>query len=420
MNHDDDFAPDYYSDDDGYVDASGKKSKRTLSLKLILLAVISAVGYSTLGTTFATNVQLGSGRVEFGQGVLATTACDSRVIITPYATFANAPGSAAKYKLTDIQVTDLDSGCYGKNFIIRAYDSATATPLNLYQTGGTTNYNSIRVYNNNGTFTLSDSGLTQAEITAVTGGFKVTLFNSASPASVAMAEATTVQRITIESVEHDATLTQSLVPSGSMVFNGSTSTIDYAANNSFVLGTGAFTVEAWAKLDASPSDETFYDAGGDVNSSAGFAFWIEGNQLKLRRDGCCSDITVAMDSAWRNGAYHHFAAVRGNGKYRIYVDGVLKVEAADSGHNIDRNAPSIGRLYNYGGYELGGDLRNFRLVKGTALYSSNFTPPSVPLTKVSGTLLLLLAQNSSNPTYDSSDNNWTPSNSGTLPTFRAP
>ena len=102
MNHDDDFAPDYYSDDDGYVDASGKKSKRTLSLKLILLAVISAVGYSTLGTTFATNVQLGSGRVEFGQGVLATTACDSRVIVTPYATFANASGSAAKYKLTDI------------------------------------------------------------------------------------------------------------------------------------------------------------------------------------------------------------------------------------------------------------------------------------------------------------------------------
>lgn len=421
MRHDDGFRPVHYSDDPVYQDAPRpQKSKKSLSFKLVLLAVASAVGYSTLGSTFAANVQLGTGRVEFGQGVLAATACDSRVIVTPYATFANASGTAAKYKLTDIQVTDLDSSCYGKDFLIKAYDSATATPLNLYQTGGTTNYNSIRVYSNNGTYTLADAGLNHAEINAVTGGFKVTLFNNASPASVAMAEAVSVQRITIESAEHDGALTQSLSPSGSLIFNGTNSTIDYAANSAFVLGTGAFTVELWAKLDSSPSDDTFYDAGGDVNSSGGFAFWIEGNQLKLRKNGCCADLSVAMDSSWRNGAYHHFAAVRGNGKFRIYVDGVLQVEGADDGFNINRNAPSIGRLFNFTGYELGADIRNFRLVKGTALYSANFTPPATPLTKVSGTVLLLLAQNPGNPRYDSSDNQFTPSNSSGLPTWRAP
>jgi hypothetical protein len=127
-----------------------------------------------------------------------------------------------------------------------------------------------------------------------------------------------------------------------------------------------------------------------------------------------------MDSSWRNNAYHHFAVVRGNSKYRIFVDGVLKGETADSGNNIDRNAPSIGRLSAHLGYELGGDVRNFRLVKGTALYSANFTPPVVPLTKVSGTLILLLAQDPNNPTMDSSDNQWVPSNSANLPTYRAP
>ena len=235
-----------------------------------------------------------------------------------------------------------------------------------------------------------------------------------------MAPATSVFRLTVESVEHDSTLTQTSSPSGSLTFNGSNSAIDYAANSAFVLGTGAFTVEVWAKLETSQSDDTFFDAGGDVNSSAGFAFWIESNQLKIRRDGCCNDISVAMESSWRNNAYHHFAAVRGNGKYRIYVDGVLKVEANDSGHNINRNAPTIGRLFNFSNYMFGGDIRNFRLVKGTALYSSNFTPPAVPFTKASGTLLLLLAQNSGNPTYDSSDNHWAPSNTGTLPAFTAP
>lgn len=421
MRNDEGFRPVYYSDDPVYEEASRpQKSKKTLSFKLILLAVISAVGYSTLGSTFAANVQLGTGRVEFGQGVLAATACDSRVIITPYATFANASGTAAKYKLTDIQVTDLDSSCDGKDFIIKAYDSATATPLDLYQTGGTTNYNSLRVYSNNGVYTLADAGLNHAEINAVTGGFKVTLFNNASPASVAMAEAVAVQRITIESAEHDGAATQSLSPSGSLIFNGTNSTIDYAANSAFVLGTSAFTIDLWAKLDSNQSDESFYDTGGDVNSSGGFAFWVEGNQLKLRRNGCCSDLSVAMDSTWRNGSYHHFAAVRGNGKLRIYVDGVKKAEEDDLSQNYNRNAPSIGRLFNFGGYELGGDIRNLRVVKGTALYSANFTPPTTPLTKVSGTALLLLAQNAGNPTYDSSDNHFTPSNSSYLPTWRAP
>jgi hypothetical protein len=417
----DDPASDYYHDD-SFEQEAPIKSKSKLTFKLVLLAIASFIGYTTLGTTFAANVQLGSGVVEFGQGVRMSTACDSSITVTPFATFANASGSAANYKLTSIQVTDISSSCYGKNFIIRAFDSATATPLNLYQTGGTTTYNSIRIYNNSGTFSLADSGLTQSEITPVTGGFRVTLFNSASPASVAMAAATSVFRLTVESVEHDASLTQTSQPSGSMIFNGSTSTVDYAANSAFVLGTGAFTLEVWAKLGASQGDETFYDAGGDVNSPSGFAFWVEFNELKIRRDGCCGDITVAMESAWRDGAYHHFAVVRGNGKYRIFVDGVLKVEAVDSGHNINRNAPVVGGLSAYRGYsyELGGDLRNLRVVKGTALYSANFTPPTVPLSKVSGTLLLLLSQDSTNPTKDSSDNQWAPSNSGTLPTYRAP
>lgn len=418
MRNDDSF-PEHYSDDD-FQEERPSKSRKVLSLKLVFLTLISALGYSLVGNTFAANVQLGSGRLEFGQGVLTATACDSRVIVTPFATFANTSGAAAKYKLTDIQLSDISTSCYGKDFIIKVYDSATATPLDIYQAGGSTNYSLLRVYNNNGTFTLAGSGLTQSEISPVTGGFKVTLFNNASPAAVALAEAASVSRITVESVEHDATLTQSMMPSGSLFFTSPNQSIDYASNSAFVLGTGAFTLELWAKLPTTQSNETFYDAGGNVNNSGSFAFWIESNLLLIRRDGLVGDITVPMEAAWRDGNYHHFAAVRGNGKYRIFVDGVLKVEAADSGHNIDRSAPVIGRLYAHQTYDLDGDLRNLRLVKGTALYSSNFTPPTTPLSKVSGTVLLLLAQDSNNPFYDSSDNHFTPSNSSNLPVYRAP
>jgi hypothetical protein len=420
VQYHDDPVDSYY---DGYneVNAS-RKSKSKLTFKLALLAIASFIGYSTLGTTFATNVQLGSSVVEFGQGVRLTTACSPTLTLTPYATFANASGANGVYRLTTIDLTGISNNCYGKDLIIRAYDSVTANALVLYQTGGTTNYDSIRVYNNNGIYSLAGSGLTSSEISSITGGFRVTLFNNESPAAAAKAAATSVYRFTVETADHDTTLSQSSLPSGSMVFNGTNSTIDYAANNAFVLGTGAFTIELWAKLDSNLNDETFYDTGGDVNSSAGFAFWVEGNQLKLRRNGCCADLSVSMNSNWRNGSYHHFAAVRGNGKLRIYVDGVKQAEEDDLSQNYNRNAPSIGRLFNFGGYELGGDIRNLRVVKGTALYSANFTPPTVPLTKVSGTLLLLLAQDPNNPTKDSSDNVWVPSNNGNLPlpTYRAP
>jgi len=413
----DDPASDQYHDDN-HVGEAPIKSKSKLTLKLILLAIASFIGYSTLGTTFAANVQLGSGVVEFGQGVRLSTACDSSITVTPFATFANASGSAANYKLTNIQVTDISSSCYGKNFIIRAFDSATATPLNLYETGGTTTYNSIRIYNNNGTFTLANSGLTQSEITPVTGGFRVTLFNSASPASVAMAAATSVFRLTVESVEHDASLTQTSSPSGSLTFNGTTSVIKYGANNNFVLGNSDFTVDLWANVSSARTNQTFYDAGGDVNSLGSFAFWIEGGQLKIRRNSV-NDISFAMDNSWY-GSYHHYAAVRTGGKFKIYVDGVLRVEGADTGFLITKNAPVVGNLSNFPDYKFQGELRNLRVVKGTALYTSNFTPPTTPLNKVSGTLLLLLAQNPSDLTYDSSDNRWSPLELTNLPTYRAP
>ena len=86
MSFYDDPDSDYYHDDSHEVQAPIKR-KSKLTLKLVLLAIASFIGYSTLGTTFAANVQLGSGVVEFGQGIRLTTACSPSLTLTPYATF---------------------------------------------------------------------------------------------------------------------------------------------------------------------------------------------------------------------------------------------------------------------------------------------------------------------------------------------
>jgi hypothetical protein len=420
---------DEYFHDDPIEESAAKKifAKGRLKIQLAGLAVISVFSYTLLGSTFATNISMSTGRVEFGQGIIQALACDNSVTITPYATFANASGAAAAYKLTTIKVTNVDSGCYGKNLIIRAYDSATATPLNLYQTGGSTNYSQIRVYNDNGTFNLQDAGITSNELTNITGGFQVNLYNSASPASTASASSLSVYKLTIESVNHDSSLTLATLPSGSMNFVNNTYGITYASNPVFNFGTGNFTVETWAYVSSSSSNSTFFTTGGNVNSAGSFAFWVESNQLKIRRNGLVGDISVAFDGSWRN-SWHHFAAVRGNSKYGIYVDGKLVVDGVDSGTTpVTDTAPTVGQLAGFpNNYALIGQIRNLRVVKGTALYSGStvgttyFTPQVAPLSKLSGTVLLLLAQNASNATYDSSDYNWTPQNSFTLPTYLAP
>ena len=100
----------------------------------------------------------------------------------------------------------------------------------------------------------------------------------------------------------------------------------------------------------------------------------------------------------------------------------------DSGTTpVTDTSPTVGQLAGFPNtYALIGQIRNLRVVKGTALYSGStvgttyFTPQVAPLSKVSGTVLLLLAQNASNATYDSSDYNWTPQNTFTLPTYLAP
>ena len=416
---------DYYADDLIDEPSVGIVKKIPLKIKLASLALVSILGYSMLGSTFASNLQLGTGRVEYGQGFTQTLACDTNVIITPYASFANASGAAAAYKLTAVKVTGLDSGCYGKDIILKFYDSTTATPLTLYQTGSSTNYDQIRVYDNSGSFNLQNAGLISSDIADVTGGFQVNFFNSATPASVAQTLATSVYKITIESVNHDATLSLVSLPSGSMNFTTAGSGLGYASNAVFNFGTGNFTVDAWAKIPSGLSNGTFFTAGGNVNATGGFAFWIEGGIIRIRRNGVGADISVSIDASWRN-TWHHYAAVRGNTRYGIYVDGKLVVDAADTGESVTTTDPTVAQLAGFENqYTFQGEIRNLRVVKGTALYyganvgTTYFTPQAAPLGKVAGTVLLLLAQDSGNPSYDSSDYHWT-SNRFTAPVYVAP
>jgi hypothetical protein len=117
------------------------------------------VGSVTVGTTLASNISLNAGApVEFGQGVMATTACDENgIMITPQATFVNN-GDDSDFLFTMLTVTDVSSDCDGKTFTIKAYKNGQNTALALYQTNGTPYYE-INVNSIGGSFSFGEGGL---------------------------------------------------------------------------------------------------------------------------------------------------------------------------------------------------------------------------------------------------------------------
>ena len=108
------------SDDDPVV----KKKSKSRNLK-IALGVAALILIPTIGSTLAGTITIGtSNTLEFAQGVTATTACDSAIVITPGSTL-----SSGTFKLTTLALTNIinasDTGCAGKYLTLKVMDSST-------------------------------------------------------------------------------------------------------------------------------------------------------------------------------------------------------------------------------------------------------------------------------------------------------
>ena len=94
-------------------------NQRKPAAMIVAGVLVAMMGMSTtLAGTITINT---NGAVEFGQGLVTTAACDSTINVTPSSTFSTANDTFTVSKLT---LSDIGSGCYGKDLKITAYDSA--------------------------------------------------------------------------------------------------------------------------------------------------------------------------------------------------------------------------------------------------------------------------------------------------------
>jgi len=175
---------------------------------------------------------------------------------------------------------------------------------------------------------------------------------------------------------------------GSAYFDGTGDYLTETISTATVYGTGDFTVEYWVYITVNNgSFQTHVGRATDANS---FAFGTNGTPVLYWTtvNTSSTGATTLKLNQW-----YHVAWVRTSGTLKAYLNGVqdytgsVSIDITTSGFGIG-GQPS-GTLYPFGG----GYLSDIRIIKGTALYTTNFTPPTTPLTAVTNTQLLTCQYN---------------------------
>jgi hypothetical protein len=191
---------------------------------------------------------------------------------------------------------------------------------------------------------------------------------------------------------------------GSGYFDGSGDYLDTSSSSSaFAIGTGQFTVEAWVY----GSDTSWALISSTTSGGLVFGYNIDnGSQgLGIWKAGVGPSVTTGQQLTYN--AWSHIAATRdGSNNVRIFVNGV-QVGATTSDTTNYGTANQVFRVgadgILPGSFSFAGHLTDARVVKGSAVYTSAFTPPTAPLTAIANTSLLLNFTNAG--IYDATSKN---------------
>ena len=175
----------------------------------------------------------------------------------------------------------------------------------------------------------------------------------------------------------------------SVEFDGSNDSLTTNTSTDYDLGTGDFTAECWVY----PKTNSSWKSIADKRNSSGddkFLIYLDSSALTHRKVKFYSngaDRISSGDYDIKDYQWNHVAVVRSSGNTRLYVNGTQVGSTYSDSNDYDTTQLYIGATYS-GAQSLDGSISNFRLVKGTAVYTSAFRPPTEPLTSISGTVLL--------------------------------
>lgn len=178
----------------------------------------------------------------------------------------------------------------------------------------------------------------------------------------------------------------------STYFDGSGDYLSAPDDVAFTMGSGDFTIECWINLSTLSGSQMVIGTADAPGNQGSMSFVLNVNSGTPRIGvgyGNAVYYATAASTITAN-TWVHLAGVRNGASVYIYVNGVQStaLNMASLAINDSTQIVAVGRNGNYNGEYVTGYISNVRIVKGTAVYTANFTPPTTPLTAVSGTSLL--------------------------------
>jgi hypothetical protein len=163
------------------------------------------------------------------------------------------------------------------------------------------------------------------------------------------------------------------------------------------MGTGDFTFECWTQAVEHTGNG---DRAMGIFSSG--AFTAGGLLIQNKNNGPLRVVIPLAaggnfdESGSTNlwyGHWHHIAVVKTSNTIKAFVNGIQEISAThsvgvDFAHGGYATVAENCHVTYPGDYPFRGYISNLRLIKGTALYTANFTPPTQKLTAVENTVLL--------------------------------
>ena len=186
---------------------------------------------------------------------------------------------------------------------------------------------------------------------------------------------------------------------GSAYFDGTGDYLELPPNSANFLHTctAPWTIESWF-YTSSTSAQAIFSTDADsvsVGINISLSNTVSRNiDVQIFRGSSGNFYRFYTGAAWNVNAWNHFAVTYNGSTFSIYVNGVsqsltISGTATFSASNATYY-PAIG-VYKSGsglGNYVTGWISNLRLVNGSAVYTSAFTPPTAPVTAISGTSLL--------------------------------
>ena len=196
-------------------------------------------------------------------------------------------------------------------------------------------------------------------------------------------------------ITRNGTPTQgSFSPYGSLwgnYFNGSSDYLTFAPGSATVFGTNNFTIECWVYATTNPhTNGMFFIDGRNSSQTTGFYFYFgSGNGIVWGGPS----VTISNSTTYSANTWYHIAYVRNGTTGTIYVNGVSAASGTDNNnYTTSLTTAYIACRYSIANY-VQGYISNMRIVNGTAVYTSGFTPSTTPLTAITNTSLLTCQSN---------------------------